>query len=151
MPIVRKTGFAADVWSREDGAERRILPFEDALVALEGGASQIGVDMPNDADPARLAPFFDRIALVAVAFPAFSDGRGFSIAQRLSALGYAGALRASGALIPDQFAYALVCGFDEIEIDADRAERQPEAQWLADVGRPGWYQRALVEPAAALA
>ena len=149
MPIVRKTGFSTDEWSREEGAERRILPLEEALAALEGGADGVGVDLPNDADPTRLVPFFGRIALIAVAFPAFSDGRGFSIGQRLSALGYQGALRANGGLIPDQFAYALVCGFDEVEIDADRAARQPVAQWLADVGRPGWYQRALTEPEAA--
>ena len=113
------------------------------------GSAPIGVDLPNDADPSRLAPFFDQIGLIAVDFPAFSDGRGFSLAQRLRCLGYQGGLRASGALIPDQFAYALVCGFEEVEIDADRAARQPEEQWLRDIGRPGWYQRALAEPAAA--
>ncbi|MEL6979965.1 MAG: DUF934 domain-containing protein [Pseudomonadota bacterium] len=151
MPIVRKTGFEADEWSREEAAARRILPLEDALKALGQGASGVALDLPNDADATRLAPHLDRIALIAVAFPAFSDGRGFSLAQRLRSLGYWGVLRASGALIPDQFAYALVCGFDEVEIDADRAARQGEAQWLADVNRPGWYQRALIKPEAAMA
>lgn len=151
MPIVRSTGFSADAWSRAEDAEQdeRILPFEDALAALEQGNGKVALDMPNDADPRLLAPYFDRIALIAVAFPAFADGRGFSIGQRLTKLGYTGVLRATGGLIPDQFAYALVCGFDEVEIDEDRAARQPEAQWLADIGRPGWYQRALVEPTAA--
>ncbi|MEM9724640.1 MAG: DUF934 domain-containing protein [Pseudomonadota bacterium] len=163
MPLVRPTGFAADTWFRvEDDPERqphagmaeeeavgRILPLARALQALEAGAEAIGLDLPNDAEPEQLETFFGRIALIAVDFPAFADGRGFSIGQRLRALGYRGALRASGGLIPDQFAYALVCGFDEVEIDDARAARQPEAQWLRDVGRPGWYQRALTAPGAA--
>lgn len=161
MAIVRTTGFSADTWFRveedaessaraaEEVAVGRILPLERALQALAAGAEAIGLDLPNDADPGQLEAFFGQIALIAVAFPAFADGRGFSIGQRLRALGYGGVLRASGGLIPDQFAYALVCGFDEVEIDDARAARQPEAQWLQDVGRPGWYQRALTSPGAA--
>jgi uncharacterized protein (DUF934 family) len=72
----------------------------------------------------------DSLDLVAIAFPKFSDGRGFSIGRALRDQGYKGTLRASGALIPDQFAFALDCGFDEVEIGDAQAERQPEAQWL---------------------
>lgn len=69
--------------------------------------------------------------LIAIAFPAFTDGRGFSLAAALRQGGYRGRLRASGELIPEQFPFALDCGFDEVEISDARLARQPVAQWLA--------------------
>lgn len=68
---------------------------------------------------------------IAIAFPAFTDGRGFSLAAALRGAGYTGRLRASGELIPEQFPFALDCGFDEVEISDERLTRQPVAQWLA--------------------
>ena len=68
---------------------------------------------------------------IAIAFPAFTDGRGFSVAAALRNAGYTGRLRASGELIPEQFPFALDCGFDEVEISEERLARQPVAQWLA--------------------
>ena len=67
--------------------------------------------------------------MVRVAFPAMGDGRGFSIARRLRAMGYAGRLRAAGPLIADQMTAARSVGFDEIEIPDALAARQPEAFW----------------------
>ncbi|MGL5447617.1 MAG: DUF934 domain-containing protein, partial [Rhabdaerophilum sp.] len=72
-----------------------------------------------------------RLSLIAIAFPSFSDGRGFSIAKSLRHAGYRGTLRAVGPLISDQFAYALACGFDEVELPEAVASRQPIAHWLA--------------------
>ena len=82
---------------------------------------------------ASTAPIADLLALdaVAIAFPAFTDGRGFSLAKRLREAGYRGRLRASGELIPEQFPFALACGFDEVEISEERLARQPVEQWLA--------------------
>ncbi|MEO9787281.1 MAG: DUF934 domain-containing protein, partial [Aurantimonas coralicida] len=61
---------------------------------------------------------------------AFSDGRGFSLAKRLRRAGFEGTLRASGPLIADQFADALACGFDEVELPETMANRQPVQQWM---------------------
>ena len=140
MPLVTETGFAPDDWTRDaaQAGDRLIAP-------LEAGAP--GVDVANTADPAELAPHFDRLDLIAVAFPAFSDGRGFTLARRLRAAGFAGRLRAVGALVPDQHRFARSCGFDEIEIDEARAARQPEADWLADLAPRGDY-RAKIRGAA---
>ncbi len=85
----------------------------------------------NDADPRVLAPFFGIIDLIAIDFPDFADGRGFSLARRLRTLGYKGHLRAKGSVISDQFGQALSCGFDEVEIDEALAKRQPEDHWRA--------------------
>jgi uncharacterized protein (DUF934 family) len=68
--------------------------------------------------------------LVRVAFPSFSDGRGFTLARHLRAAGYDGRLRATGHVIADQYAMARRSGFDEVEIDNDLAARQPVEQWL---------------------
>jgi uncharacterized protein (DUF934 family) len=79
--------------------------------------------------------------MIRIAFPAMTDGRGFSIARRLRAMGYAGRLRAAGPLIADQMIAARSVGFDEIEVPESVAARQPEAQWRR--GRRASYQAKL--------
>lgn len=99
-------------------------------VPIEALGDGDAVLLPNDYKAADLLPLQSRLKLIAIAFPKFSDGRGFSIAKALRAQGYEGVLRATGALIPDQFAFALHVGFDQIEISDEQAERQPVEQWL---------------------
>ncbi len=125
MPIVTDAGFAPD------DAPVLVAP-EDIATATEGAAFEIALD----ADAAALAPHFNAIELIVVPFPSFADGRGFSIAQRLRALGYRGRLRASGHVITDQYPFARFCGFDEVQIDDALAARQPEDLWLAAKDRP---------------
>lgn len=88
------------------------------------------IDIAADTLPEALPDRFDGIDLIRVTFPAFSDGRGFTLARQIRARGYAGRLRAKGPLISDQYAMARRSGFDEVEIPDDLAARQPEAQWL---------------------
>lgn len=88
-------------------------------------------DLAPDTAPDQLAQLCHGADLVRIAFPAFSDGRGFTLARRLRDLGYAGRLRAVGPLIADQFAMARRSGFDEVEIPDEMAARQPAEQWRA--------------------
>ncbi len=101
------------------------------------------IDIPSDTPPATL-PDTRGIDLVCVAFPAFSDGRGFTLARHLRTLGYTGRLRAKGHVIADQYAMARRSGFDEVEISDDLAQRQPVDQWI---NRADWrahdYQNRL--------
>ena len=92
------------------------------------------LDLGPEADPETIEAA--SAALIRVRFPSFSDGRGFTIARRLRRMGYAGRLRAAGHLLADQYAMARRAGFDEVEIDRDLADRQPEAQWRA---RADWW------------
>jgi uncharacterized protein (DUF934 family) len=88
------------------------------------------LDIAQDLLPHALPRQFDGVDLIRVAFPSSADGRGFSLARHLRALGYKGRLRAKGHVIADQYAMARRCGFDEIEIPDDLARRQPADQWV---------------------
>ncbi|MGP9789659.1 DUF934 domain-containing protein [Roseinatronobacter sp. NSM] len=92
-------------------------------------------DLPPDADDSALSWAVARQHPVRIQFPAFSDGRGFTLAARLRRMGFTGRLRAQGHVIADQYAMARRSGFDEVEISDDLAARQPEAQWLS---RANW-------------
>lgn len=116
-----------------DEAKSASKPLVPLALADEVGASETpyGLLVPNDADVAQIARHFGAVDLIAVTFPAFADGRGFSLAKRLRREGFEGTLRASGPLIADQFADALACGFDEVDLPDTMANRQPVQQWLA--------------------
>ena len=134
--LVTEAGFGSDDWPGE------ILPFDVFWSGQDLPEEGLAVEFPNDRDPADLAPWLDRLALIRVAFPASSDGRGFSIGRQLRAMGYDGRLRAAGPLIADQFRYARRVGFDEVELPEAVADRQPEPQWRV---RPqGSYQDHLM-------
>ncbi|WP_296943625.1 DUF934 domain-containing protein [uncultured Massilia sp.] len=63
----------------------------------------------------------DKFKVVAVSFPKFTDGRGYSIAYNLRRrLGYAGELRAIGDVLRDQLFQMQRCGFDAYATRPDR-------------------------------
>lgn len=150
MPrLIDRNGPADDRWTTL-GAEDRlptggtvIVPLERLDEAVKAGL-ELGVHVPNNADPIRLRAYFDRLALISIEFPAFADGRGFSLGHRLRALGFKGRLRATGHVIADQFAYLLACGFDELSLRDDVAERQPVEHFLKALRRiTAGYQRGI--------
>ena len=130
--IVSDDGFGADDWT--GGFAPLSEPHTD----------DIGLDLPSDTMPENLAGQLDDVTVIRVDFPSFADGRGFTIARQLRLMGYSGRLRARGHVIADQYAMARRAGFDEVEISADLAARQPEEQWRA---RANWqahdYQSRL--------
>jgi uncharacterized protein (DUF934 family) len=99
----------------------RFLAEADAFVRRE---APTGVLWPNDRRVAELVPHLDRLALVALVFPTFKDGRAFSQARLLRERhGFSGELRATGQVLRDQFLFMLRAGFDAFEVtkDADAA------------------------------
>lgn len=134
MPLIDRNGTIAEQWTREPGATagHLIVPLEALAetLATRRNDQRIGVSLANTAVVSDLADVLGRVALIAIAFPAYNDGRGFTLAKRLRRAGFTGRLRATGPLIADQFAYALSCGFDEIELPEALAARQPVAHWL---------------------
>ncbi|OAN84565.1 oxidoreductase [Jannaschia sp. EhC01] len=123
--IVTDTGFAPDDWTGHAAPLAEGVP-----------ANGTAVDIAPSDDVAVLAGNLARLTFIRVAFPSSADGRGFTLAKRLRAMGYRGRLRAAGHVLADQYAMARRAGFDEVEIDAALAARQPEAQWLA---RADWH------------
>lgn len=127
--LVTDTGFQDDDWTHD------LTPLTE--LAANDGSPALGVVLEPDTDPAKLRQRLGAIDLIVVEFPSFADGRGFTIAQRLRLMGYAGRLRARGHLIADQYAMARRSGFDEVEISADLAARQPQEQWRE---RANWQE-----------
>jgi uncharacterized protein (DUF934 family) len=100
-------------------------------VALADIAHHKGVvDLANTDNPEALVPYLADLSLIRIAFPAFNDGRAFTIARRLRMVGYKGALHAVGPVIADQYGMARRVGFDAVEIPDELAARQPEDHWL---------------------
>ena len=104
-------------------------PEVQAVTLADLGNHQGALDLANTDDPAALLGHLGNISLIRVAFPAFSDGRGFTLGRRLRMMGYTGTLRAHGHVIADQYAMARRVGFDDVEISDDLALRQPADQW----------------------
>jgi uncharacterized protein (DUF934 family) len=99
----------------------RLLADPAGLLRREAPA---GVIWPNDRKVSELAPYLGRLALVALVFPVFKDGRAFSQARQLrEQYGFDGELRATGQVLRDQFLFMLRAGFDAFEVtkEADAA------------------------------
>ena len=90
--------------------------------ALRASGHRLGVRFETKHTGAELAEELAEVELVAVDFPKFTDGRGYTLAQRLrKQLGWTGALRAVGDILPDQVFYLRRCGFDELDVRADKS------------------------------
>lgn len=122
--IWKESGFVNDdpwvVESEETKAgsnEKAIVGLDLFLEQAAAGGSGLGVLISPADDVARLAPHLDRISLVAVAFPAFNDGRAFSHASLLrTRLGFEGEIRAVGDVLIDQIPLMLRCGIDSFAV-----------------------------------
>ena len=89
-------------------AEREAVSFR---------AGRIGVWLDSYEDPAVIAEDLRLFGVVAVNFPTFSDGRGYSIARLLrERYGWKGELRAIGHVFRDQLFFLASCGFNSFAL-----------------------------------
>lgn len=144
-------GFHDDEWRHAEDAEGLagnggvILPLAvwqglDAETRA-AQARRIGVLLAPGDELAEIAGHLADIPLVALAFPAFNDGRSFSKAELLrSRHGYEGKLRATGQVLIDQIPLMLRTGFDEFEVSHPTALARLEAGRVG--GLPLHYQPA---------
>jgi uncharacterized protein (DUF934 family) len=145
--IVTDTGFQDDALAiaAAEGDFRMLTLAELQDADPAALPAKTGLTIDNAADPETLVAFFERVSVIAIPFPSFADGRGFTIARQLRQLGYSGTLRATGHLIADQYPLARRVGIDEVAISPEIAARQPENQWLARAGwRNHFYQKRLL-------
>lgn len=132
MPLLHKRQLVTDNWQwvatgtlpacPSLPAGDLLLPLttylEHALAWLARPDNRVGVLVNGDDDWSVLADHLNQLALIAVDFPVFRDGRGFSIAQTLVRLGFEGELRAQGQILPDQLAFMERCGFTSFLLEA---------------------------------
>ncbi|MYM25966.1 DUF934 domain-containing protein [Duganella sp. FT135W] len=92
----------------------------DALLP-RAAAGEIGIWFASDERPEPLKEDLSNFAVVAVDFPKFTDGRGYSIAYNLRVrLGWTGELRAIGDVLRDQLFSMQRVGFDAYTTRPDR-------------------------------
>ena len=126
MPLVKNGKITADSFVHvADDAE---IPADSAILIsaarfmgdpepLSRRAGRTGVIWPNNRDLDDIVPYLDRVAVIALAFPTFRDGRAYSQARLLRERhGYRGELRATGQVLRDQFLFMLRAGFDAFEV-----------------------------------
>jgi uncharacterized protein (DUF934 family) len=145
-------GFRDDPWRHAEDAGALaeaeagvILPLAAWLgldpAQREVAASRLGVLLAPGEPIDGLVPHLQELPLVALVFPAFSDGRSFSKAELLRRRhGYRGTLRAVGDVLIDQIPHMIRTGFTEFEVKNATALARLEAGWLG--GLPLHYQPA---------
>ncbi len=80
-----------------------------------------GVRLRNDTEPAEIADQLAAWPAIAIEFPKYTDGRGYSLARLLrQRYGYVGELRAVGDVLHDQLSLMERCGFDTFELKAGK-------------------------------
>jgi uncharacterized protein (DUF934 family) len=107
-------------WSGEPSA---LIPLATALAQPQRllGAAPAGIWLSPTDEPAQAVPLFASIELIAVRFPVFGDGRGYSTAALLrNRHGWRGELRAVGDVLRDQLFFMKRVGFDSFALRADR-------------------------------
>ena len=136
---------ADDAGADADGV---LLPLDLWRRRKAAGESDDGVWLRSDQTGEELGEDCERLRLIAIEFPAFRDGRGFSTARKLrEAYRYRGELRALGNFIPDQLFYMMRCGFDSFQPENWQRPLESGLRHFADFGE--CYQ-AAVKPSEAL-
>ena len=113
------------LWRERDGRDGLLLQPDDEVEPL---ASLLSESLP----------------LIAVEFPSFRDGRGYSQAYLLRVrLGWRGELRAVGDVLRDQLSHMRQCGFDAFAV---REDKSAEDALKGLAGLSVLYGRSVTEP-----
>lgn len=133
--IIRNRAIVTDDWQLlrlEDGttAENIVLPEGRLIVPLAVWQQRrndllarqaLGIWLAHDEGPDLIADDLTHFQVVAIDFPKFSNGRGYSSAALLrTRYGYQGELRAIGDVLRDQLFYMARVGFDAFAVRPDR-------------------------------
>lgn len=135
MKIIKNKTVVEDSWSvlrlsEGDTPQGTAVPSGKSIVPLKVWLAQrdvlqkradIGVWFASDERAEDLQNDVAKFPVIAVDFPKFADGRGYSIAFNLrNRLGYRGELRAIGDVLRDQLFYMQRVGFDAFAVRADK-------------------------------
>lgn len=133
--LIKHAAVQADEWTQlARGADSETLASATGKVLVHVGdwlqhqaaltgndALQIGIWFDSDDEPEHLGEACQQFALIAVNFPAFTDGRGYSIGRLIrERFRFTGELRAIGDVLVDQVFFMKRCGFDAFALREDK-------------------------------
>ncbi|MBG52654.1 MAG: DUF934 domain-containing protein [Alphaproteobacteria bacterium] len=122
MPLIKNGAFEDDKWVAVD--DDSDLPADKPVIlslarwqaereTLVGRNAPVAVKLQSSEAPDALQADLDRLAMIALDFPAFKDGRGYSYARILREhFGFEGEIRATGEVLRDQWLAMTRCGVD---------------------------------------
>jgi len=158
MKIIKNRSIVEDDWivlrlNEQQSAENIVIPDGKIVVPLTVWLEQcdtllkraeIGVWFASDERPELIKEDIERFSVIAIDFPKFSDGRGYSIAYNLRVrLGYTKELRAIGDVLRDQLFYMQRVGFDAFAPRPDR-NMEDALKGLKDFSEV--YQKSVDQP-----
>jgi uncharacterized protein (DUF934 family) len=133
--IIKNKTIVDDDWTvlhlgENDTPQGVVIPAGMIIVPLKVWQAQrdalllradIGVWLESDERAEELQDDLHKFSVIAVNFPRFADGRGYTLAYRLRVrMGYLGELRAIGDVLRDQMYYMQRAGFDAFAPRADK-------------------------------
>ena len=153
MPLLKKDAFVTNSWLTI-GTDDALPPDGDIIVsfarlqkdwdALAKHPGLLGTLASNVDRAETLQIYLGKLSGVVLPFPAFNDGRAYSIARQLRDIGYRGEIRATGNVLPDQLQFMRQVGFDSFDV----TERFPQETWLKASRQMSLaYQRGLFRTA----
>jgi uncharacterized protein (DUF934 family) len=127
---IKNRRVAEDVWAHL-GAPSSVVPAGHWIVPLAfwrankerllARIHETGVLLEPAEDPKELADVAGQLPVIAIRFPSFTDGRGYSSARLLrERYGFKGEIRAVGDVWLDQVFLMARCGFDAFELREDQ-------------------------------
>ncbi|WP_339651894.1 DUF934 domain-containing protein [Halopseudomonas pelagia] len=133
-PLVTKAILPVQCWAQCQS---------DAVLQGREVSSQ-GVLLQPDDEPEALLDWLPVLPLIAIDFPSFRDGRGYSQAYLLrTRFGWQGELRAVGDVLRDQLSHMRQCGFDSFAV---REDKSVEDALKGLQGLSVLYGRSVIEP-----
>lgn len=164
--VIRDGAVVADTWqvlrlAEGETPEHAAVPAEAVIVPLDvwrarraelESRAHLGVWLKSSEGPELIAADLERFRVIAVDFPKFTDGRGYSTATLLrTRYGWRGELRAIGDVLRDQLFFLRRCGFDSFALRPDQEPYAALASWIpfsdpyqgaVDVPQPLWRRHA---------
>ena len=137
--LIKERRIAADTWQLLERGEASAPPglpaWGEVIVPLAmwlerrgellARPGELGVWLDADEHPEQIANDLERFSVVAVNFPKFGDGRGYSTARLLrERYGFKGELRAIGDVLHDHLYFMEQCGFNTFVLREDQDAQQ---------------------------
>lgn len=134
MRLIDRTGASIEDFWHYPSPEAELVAAPHSIVQLADwephiqrfGTPAAGVWVTAEQDIDALLPLLDQLELIVIAFAQSRDGRGFTLARLLRERHhYQGDLRATGPLLPDQFAMLMQCGYSSLRV----SQNVPVQRW----------------------